>query len=57
MGDLQVKLCGQVLRLNPRRRIATVGIPSVGAGSVVSCRLRDAGSSAGQGRRIRPRLG
>jgi hypothetical protein len=29
-GDVQVKLRGQVLRLNPRRRIATVGIPSVG---------------------------
>lgn len=31
-GDVQVKLRGQVLRLNPRRRIATVGIPSVGRG-------------------------
>jgi hypothetical protein len=31
-GDFQVKLRGRVLRLNPRRRIATVGIPSVGRG-------------------------
>jgi hypothetical protein len=31
-GDVQVKLRGQVLRLNPRRRIATVGLPSVGRG-------------------------
>jgi hypothetical protein len=44
-GDVQVKLRGQVLRLNPRRRIATVALPSVGPGSVVSCRLRDAGEA------------
>lgn len=31
-GDVQVKLRGQVLRLNPRRRIATVALPSVGRG-------------------------
>jgi hypothetical protein len=31
-GDVQVKLRGQVLRLNPRRRIAAVGIPSVRRG-------------------------
>jgi hypothetical protein len=31
-GDVQVKLRGQVLRLNPRRRVVTVGLPSVGRG-------------------------
>jgi hypothetical protein len=31
-GDVQVKLRGEVLRLNPRRRIATVGLPSMGRG-------------------------
>ena len=32
MGVLEVKLPGRVLWLNPRRRIATVGVASVGRG-------------------------
>jgi hypothetical protein len=45
-GDFQVKLRGRVLRLNPRRRIATVGsLPLGGVGRFV--RLRDAGGGAG----------
>jgi hypothetical protein len=32
MGVLEVKLPGRVLRVNPRRRIATVGVPFVGRG-------------------------
>jgi hypothetical protein len=32
MGDLQVQLCGRVLRLDPRRRIVVVLLPRVGEG-------------------------
>jgi hypothetical protein len=32
MGDLQMQLCGRVLRLDPRRRIAVVQLPRVGEG-------------------------
>ena len=32
MGVLEVNLPGRVLRLNPRRRVATVAVPSVGRG-------------------------
>ena len=43
MGVLEVKLPGRVLRLNPRRRVATVGVAVCWAGSVVSGRLCGAG--------------
>jgi hypothetical protein len=32
MGDLQLKLRGRVLRLDPRRRVATIQLPRVGDG-------------------------
>jgi hypothetical protein len=32
MGDLQMRLCGTVLRLDPRRRVATIRLPRVGEG-------------------------
>ena len=32
MGDLQLRLRGRVLRLDPRRRVATIALPRVGQG-------------------------